>query len=132
MPPEPNSGDVAISVMQELVKQVLVSNEIGMATAKLLLEMRDVLKDDVIVRKVLVEKLDELCGRIEVFSIAADILSDVGATGKTISAKDIAHAFNEASRDVFPDEDDGDDDDDDEGGDSEPVDSPGGSGRRRV
>jgi hypothetical protein len=64
MPPEPNSGDVAIAVMQELVKQVLVSNEIGMATAKLLTEMRDVLKEDIDVRKVLVEKIDELCGRI--------------------------------------------------------------------
>lgn len=129
MPPEDNSG-VAIAVMQELVKQVIVSNEIGMATAKLLTEMRDTLTEDVIVRKVLVEKLDELCGRIEVFSVAADILADVGANGKSLTAKDIAHAFDEASKDIFPDEND-----DDEGGDADegdPVDAPSGSGRRRV
>lgn len=127
MPPE-NSGEVAIAVMQELVKQVATSNEIGMATAKLLSEMRDVLVEDVTVRKVLVEKIDELCGRIEVFSIAADILADVGANGKSVSARDIAHAFNEASKDVFPDDDD--DSGDDNGGD--PVDNAGGPSRRRA
>jgi hypothetical protein len=128
--PGENPGDVAIAVMQELVKQVVISNEIGVANVKLLTEMRDLLSEDVIVRKVLVEKIDELCGRIEVFSIAADILADIGANGKNLSAKDIAHAFNEASKDVFPDDDDDDDDDDEEEGD--PVDAPSGPSRRRV
>lgn len=124
----PEHQDAATSIAQELVNQLKEMNRNSTATRELLIEVRTLLEKEVKARKVYAMALDELCGRMQVFSVAADILGDVSENGSHVGWKDVVHAFNQATDEVFPsedgdegEEDDGDDDGGDDGDDQEPV-----------
>lgn len=126
---------VGAQLALELLHAIQESNKNAAATREVLIELRDLIEKDTETREVLIEATDELCGRLEVLSVASDILADVAGNGKRVDLADFTNALNQATKKVFPDDEDGGDDDggDEDDGDGEPVGTIGGrkSGRRK-
>jgi hypothetical protein len=125
MPPEGTPQDVGMLLAKELVENLAVMNKNMETNRELLIEIRDLIAEQVETNKVLTVACDELAGRIQVFTIAADIVSDIANGSKNVTVADLCHAIVAADKETFPDDDE---DDDDDGG--EPV--GGGGGKRRI
>lgn len=93
-----------LATLKEINKNMVINRE-------LMIELRDSLDKHTTATKAIAEATDELCGRHEVLSVAADILGDIADSGKTPTLKEVWHAIATATDEVF-----GDDEDEDEGG----------------
>lgn len=102
--PNPSDEHAASNIAAEMLRNVIELNVKVVENQKLYVA--------------LLEKLDELCGYFEAFTLACDILTEKISDGKDkITAKDIVSAISEAAAEVIPSEDDGDD----EHGDEDPL-----------
>jgi len=136
MPPgdEAEQNPVGAQLALELLHAIQESNKNANATREVLIELRDLMEKDAETRGALLEATDELCGRLEVLSVTADIIADVSGNGKRVDLADFTNAINQATKEVFPDDEDGGDDDDEDDPDAgDPVGPIAGrkSGRRK-
>jgi len=131
MPPEKEGGEsVGQQLAIEMLEAIREANKNSAATREVMIELRDLMEEDGKVRAALLEATDELCGRLEILSVASDILTDVAGNGsKRLDLADFVNAIHQATTDVFPDEDE--EDGDDEGGDQDTDPVVSGGGRKR-
>lgn len=114
--PEGTPSDAGTVMLAELLTKLgAIIHQSGL-NRDLLIEIRDLIAEDVEAKKQLASTIDELSGRIEVFSVASGICVDIANGKKSVSLADFCHAITVAERDIFPEDED---EDDDEGG--EPV-----------
>jgi len=122
---------VGAALAVEMLHAIQEANKNSAATREVLIEIRELLEKDTEIRGAQLEATDELCGRLEILSVATDILADVSGNGKRVDLGDFTNAIAQATKDVFPDEDEDEDDDRGGGADPDPVPIGGRKGRRR-
>ena len=110
MPPEQQTQEsIGVALMTDLVRELGTISKMMMENQKLLMDIRDLMVDDIGLRKKSHETAEELAGYGEVAAMTLDILSDVVETKRLPSVRDILQAYASAAAEVFPDEDDDDD-----------------------
>jgi hypothetical protein len=131
MPEGATPSDVGAALLTELLAKLGAVIHQSEVNRELMIDMRDLLAEDIDAKKRLAQTLDELSGRLEVFSVASGICVDIANGKKSVSLADFCHAVVQAEEEIFPDEDDGDGDvPDDDPDDKDPV--VGGPRSRRV
>lgn len=125
-----NTADnIGVELMKELVKNLVLLNRNMEVNRDLMLEVRDLLSEEIELRRTHMEIEDNLCGEIGVWGRAFEILDDVMGTKKSPSVSDLVHAYASASEEMSDEEDEpGDEDPEVPKDEPDPV---GSGGRRR-
>jgi hypothetical protein len=122
---------VGVELMKDLVTAVVRATQAGNDNRELLIEIRDLLVEEVELRKQQLEAEDALAGELATLGRALEILHDENGHNRKVTLTDFVQAWSLADEEMRRDDEGESDPGGDDGGDQDDPAPTGGGGRFR-